>query len=807
VCPIRSLPSEALARPCDAAALPFDSTADSRHGEEFIGQDQAIEALNFGVAVRRQGYNLFAVGPSGVGKRTVLHQLLTQKAHQEPRVDDWCYVHNFDDPRRPRVLRLPPGRAVALCADMERTTAELQVAMRAALESEEYRTRKQKLFRDLADRQDKAYRTLERRFRATGVGIARERDTFTVSPLREGKAMQPAEFDELPEAEQATLKALLTPAEDALDVMLQDFNDWGRQHREALDALEQATATSVGSGVFSKLRSTYSDLPEVLAYLTEVEADLVDSTDEFIDDEDPESESPPRRNVPPEPTDHSSFELRATVNVLIDNSEAQGAPIVYEDHPTETRLMGRIEHAAQFGSLLSDFTLIMPGALHRARGGFLLMDAARLLDHAPAWEGLKRTLRTREIRIASSAEHADTTPTVSLDPAPIPLDDTKIVLFGERELYELLADMDPDFLELFKVLVDFDDTMDRTPQSELRYANLVAKLTLEDDLTDFSRGAVARVIDHAARLAEDAGKLSVRMRPVLDLMREADAFAKLSSSPLVLSGHVQAAIDAQLRRSGRVRQHILEDIREGITLIDCTGTKIGQVNALSVVRSGEHGFGLTVRITARAWVGKGGLLDIEREVQLGGALHSKGVLILSGFLAARYALNTPLSLSASLVFEQSYAGVEGDSASLAEACALMSALAGMPVKQSIAITGSINQHGDVQAIGGVNEKIEGFFDACSVHGLTGSQGAVIPSSNARHLMLRGDVLAAARAGQFHVWTIDTLDEALEILLGRDAGQSDEHGNFPDGTINGAVAARLKAFAESSRRFVDPGSRA
>jgi lon-related putative ATP-dependent protease len=802
VCPIRQLPPTALARLCDAASLPFETTHDARQDEpEFIGQDIAIEALDFGLAVLREGYNLFAVGPSGVGKQTLLCQRLTRRASDEPRAEDWCYVHNFADKGRPRALRLPAGRAAALRADMERTVAELQSAMRAALEGEEYRTRKQKLFRDLEDRQDKAFRSIERPAREAGVSITRERDLFAVSPLRDGKVMQPAEFDELPEPEQARLKALLAPAEDRVDAMLQEFNEWGRRHREALDALERATASSVGSRVFGELRSKYSDLPAVLDFLAHVEADLADSAEEFIEDESDEGTEPLRRNLPMDPADSSSFELRATVNVFVDQDAAPGAPVVYEDHPTEARLMGRIEYAAQFGSLVADFTLIKPGALQRARGGFLLMDAARLLENPPAWAALKRSLRTREIRVASNAEHPESSPTVSLEPEPIPLDQTKIVLFGERELYDLLAEIDADFLELFKVLVDFEDRMDRTPQSEIDYASLVARLIRKDDLSDFSRSAVARVLDHAARLAEDSGKLSVQMRPILDLMREADAIARTRGARLVSSEHVQSAIDAQHRRSGRVRQHILEDVRQGITLIACAGARIGQINGLSVVKSGEHSFGLTVRITARAWIGKGELIDIEREVELGGPLHSKGVLILSGLLAARYATTHPLSLSASLVFEQSYASVEGDSASLAEACALMSALADLPISQSIAVTGSLSQHGEVQAIGGVNEKIEGFFDVCCVRGLTGSQGVVIPNSNARHLMLKSELVAAVQAGQFHVWTAETLDDALSLLFGRDMGQRDVHGHFPEGSVNAAIAARLRAFAENRRRFL------
>ena len=812
VCPILDLSPNALARRCDPASLPFDTTAGAQRTEEFLGQDQAIAAVHFGIAVRRDGYNLFAVGPPGVGKQSVLRQLLSSKASDELPADDWCYVHNFDDPRRPRALRLPAGRAGALRADMERMVAELQVGMRAALEGEEYRTRRQKLVRELDDRQDKAFRAIEREAKDTGVSIAHEQVLFTVGPVRDGNAISSAEFDELSEPEQARLTEALTRAEDALGVMLQEFNDWQRQHREALQALERATAAAVGARVFGNLRSAYGDQPAVLKYLSEVEADLADSAEEFIQNEDsiPSEESTSQTPAPrkrwralaTETGDGSSFELRATVNVLIDHAGAQGAPVVYEDHPTYANLMGRIEYAAQFGSLIADFSLIKAGALHRARGGYLLLDAGRLVQNPLAWEALKRTLSSRQISMEAIGQQLDSMPTISLAPDPVPFADTKLVLLGERELYDLLAEQDPDFLELFKVLVDFDDRMDRLPESEIRYANLLAWLAFKDGLSDFTRSGVARLLEHSSRLAEDAGKLSVRMRPILDLMREADSWAGMASAQLISAEHVQSAIDAQLSRSGRLRERILEDVRHGITLIDSAGTKIGQVNGLSVVKSGEHYFGLTVRITARTWVGRGEVIDIEREVELGGPLHSKGVLILSGFLGARYACERPLSLSASLVFEQSYAAVEGDSASLAEACALLSALADMSVKQSLAVTGSMNQHGQVQAVGSINEKIEGFFDICSERGLTGSEGVLIPSSNARHLMLRSDIVAAVQADKFHVWTVDTLDDALQLLVGRAPGQRDERGRFPEGTINGAVDARLSKFAESSRHFLN-----
>jgi len=770
-----------------------------------VGQDQAILAARFGITVRRDGYNLFVVGPPGVGKQSVLRQLLGNRAAEELPGEDWCYVHNFDDPHRPHALALPAGRAAALRADMDAAVTELQVAVRAALEGEEYRARRRKLVRGLEERQDKAFRAAEQQAKQVGVGIVREQDLFTVTPLRDGKVILPEEFDELPESERTGRKAELVRAEDGLEGLLREFNDWGREHREALEALDRGTASGIGARVFGDLRSKYADQPAVLEHLAAVEADLADSVEEFMQEEEAAAtEAPPRRGQTADAGESSSFALRASINVLTDHAQAEGAPVVYEDHPTYANLMGRIEHASQFGSLVADFTLIRPGALHRALGGYLLLDAARLLENPQAWQALVRTLRSGQICLESSSQQPDAMPIASLAPEPIAFKDTKVILLGEGELYELLAEEDPDFLELFKVLVDFDDRMDRSTESEVRFANLLAWLAYKDGLHDFTRSGVARVLDHAARLSEDAAKLSVRMRPILDLMREADAHAALANARMVTAAHVEQAIEAQERRSGRLRARMLEDIRHGVILIDSTGSRVGQVNGLSVIKSGEHAFGQTLRITARAWVGKGEVVDIERDVELGGPLHSKGVLICRGLLGARYATERPLSLSASLVFEQSYANVDGDSASVAEACALLSALSELPVLQSIAITGSLNQQGDVQAIGGVNEKIEGFFDICFDRGLTGGQGVAIPQGNVRHLMLSARVTAAVSAGTFHVWALDSLDDALELLMGKAAGRRDERGQYPEGSINRAVHTRLERFAEASRQSARGG---
>jgi len=492
------------------------------------------------------------------------------------------------------------------------------------------------------------------------------------------------------------------------------------------------------------------------------------------------------------------------VNVLVDHSQSKGAPVIYEEHPTYNNLIGRIEHLAQMGALVTDFNLIKPGALHRANGGYLILDARQLLPQPYAWDGLKRALRSREVRIEPLGQALSLVSTVSLEPEPIPLDE-KVVLIGERLLYYLLYQYDPDFGELFKVEADFNEEMARTSENNLLYARLIGTMARKEELRPFDRGAVARVIERSTRMAGDAEKLSTHMLSIADLLREADYWADVAGNNVVTTDDVQRAIDAQIHRADRLQERVQEQIQRGTILIDTTGERVGQVNGLSVIGLGNFAFGQPSRITARARLGKGEVVDIEREVELGGPIHSKGVLILSGFLGARYAAKRPLSLSASLVFEQSYGGVEGDSASMAELCALLSALAEVPIKQSWAMTGSVNQHGEAQPIGGVNEKIEGFFDVCCLQGrgLTGKQGVIIPASNVQHLMLRQDIVEAVEAGQFHVYPVRTVDQAMELLTGIPAGEQDEEGNFPEGSINQRVEARLIELAEKQRAFAAP----
>jgi lon-related putative ATP-dependent protease len=784
----KTLPPDLLRRRCDPASIPFETTAEITGMEEILGQDRAVDAVRFGVAIRRPGYNLFALGPHGIGKQTLLRTLLGRQAAAEPVPEDRAYVHNFAEPHRPRAMRLPAGTAVRLQRDMSRLVADLQVAMPAAFQGEEYRTRKQQLIKTFEERHEKAFSEAQEQAKQRDVAVVRTDAGILLAPLHEGQPLEADRFNALPQEERERLHAAMEHTREELSRMFAAAHDAEREQREAEKALDREFATMIARRHVDDVRANHGELPQVLEHLDAVENDIIDNADDFLRAVEEGVEAALWRALKRGRPDGLSF-ARYSVNVLVDNGGQQGSPVVYEDNPTYANLMGRIDHVAEFGALITNFTLIKPGALHHASGGYLLLDALEVLRQPFAWDALKRAIRNGEVRLESLGQLMGITSTVGLEPEPIPLDGSKVVLFGERLLYYLLAALDPDFLELFKVIVDFEDDMDRGADSQALYARLVGSLAQKEGLRALDRAAVAHVLDHAARLAGDAEKLSMRMRPVVDLLREADFWAGSAGRAVTTVDDVRRAIDEQRRRAGRLNERMLEEIRRGTVLIDTEGERAGMVNGLSVVRLGEYEFGFPTRITARVRIGKGEVVDIEREVEMGGPIHSKGVFILAGFLGARYAPRAPLSLTASLVFEQSYAAVEGDSASLAELCALLSALAEVPIEQSMAVTGSVNQLGEVQAIGGVNEKIEGFFDVCRDRTLTGEQAVLIPASNVKHLMLRQDVVDAASAGKFRIVPVESVDEAMEILSGRDAAD-----------LNGLVEARLTAFADAARAF-------
>lgn len=775
-----------LYRRCDASTLPFDSTAEYTGALAIIGQDRAIEAARFALGMRHEGYNVFALGPKGVGKETIIRQLLAQEAPRQPTPPDLAYVFDFAQPHRAKALRLPPGTASRLRDDMQRAIAQLLVALPRALESEEHRTRKYRLVQALEHRQEAAFAALEHRANARGIGVVRTENGVDLAALRGGKMLESAEFEKLPASERAALDEAMQELGVEISSMFHDFDEWASAHEKALAMLDREIAEAAARAVVDDLRATYRDLAAVTDHLAALERDIADNADRFTDKHDSDVPEAIRRAL--DQRDDARERLRRyEVNVLIDHGKSCGAPIVIEENPTYANLFGRIEHASELGTLVTDFTLVRPGALHRANGGYLLLDAVKLLHQPVAWDALKRALHTRELRMESPSETPEVS-TVSLEPEPVPLE-TKVILFGDRAVYYLLAALDPELEDLFKVMADFETSMDRAPDTAAEYARVIAALVHQDSLRPFDRGAVARVIEQSSRLAGDAHKLSIHLRSIGDLLREASDHARRAGHDCATAADVEAAISAQRRRAGRLQERTLEAIRRQTLLVATRGEAVGQINGLSVVELGHHAFAYPTRITARARVGEGELVDIEREAELGGPVHSKGVMILAGLIGARYGEHTPLSLSASIVFEQSYAGVEGDSASLAELCVLLSAIGDVPIRQGYAVTGSINQHGAIQAIGAVNEKIEGFFDACREQGLTGDQGVIIPESNVQHLMVRSDVIAAVAEGRFHIHAACDLDDALAVLTG-----------LPAETVHRLVEARLRTFSEDERRY-------
>lgn len=787
------LPPQALYKPCDPEQFSFATTAELEDIDLVIGQKRALDAIQFGIRIRGEGYNLYALGADGKEKIAAVRQIISREAERQPAPADWCYVHNFAQPHKPTALGLPPGLGIRLQKDMEQLIEELGTAIPAAFESEDYRARTEEIEQELKERQANPINELREEAKQERILLIETPTGFAFAPIdQSNEVLSPAQFGELSEDEQRRIQETVERLQQRLQKILRQFPVWRKETKERIKALNREVAQYAVDHLIEALKERYRALPEVLRYLEAVQEDIVDHVDEF-------HTHPPEGPVPAFAARISPFH-RYQVNLLVDHSGQKMAPVVYEDLPNHANLIGRSEYQAQMGMLVTDFTLIKPGALHRANGGYLILEAQKVLIQPYAWESLKRTLKSRELRIESLERTLSLISTASLEPEPIPLD-VKVILSGDRLLYYLLYHYDPEFRELFKVAADFEETLDRNGENHQLYARLIGSLTRREGLRPLDRGAVSRAIEHSARLAGDGEKLSAELRALSDLLREADHWAAQASRSTISGADIQQAIDQQIHRADRVRERIYEEIRRGTILIDTMGAAVGQVNGLSVIDLGEFAFARPSRITATTHLGEGEVLDIERETELGGALHSKGVLILSNFLASRYAQGHPLSMSASLVFEQSYGEVEGDSASLAELCAMLSSLADIPIRQSIAVTGSVNQHGQVQPIGGVNEKIEGFFDVCKGFGLSGDQGVIIPSRNTKHLMLRRDVIEAVSQGQFQIHAVNEVDQAIEILTNTPAGQRDSEGKFTEDSVNGRVEKRLLEFAATRQAFV------
>ncbi len=801
---------------CDPAEFDFETTADLDAVDGLIGQERAVEAIRFGTEIQRKGFNLFVLGSPGLGKHVAVTQHLEQKAKAEPLPADWVYVNNFEVSHKPNAIRLPSCRGVILQKGMARAIDTLKGAIPALFESEDYRNRRKAIDEAMEGSHKAKLEALSEKAKEAGIALVQSQQGLGMAPIKDGEVMAPEVFNALPDDEKKRIQETISALQKDLAAIMEDLPRLNQARREEIRNYNRDLAAVAVGQALRDVGQAFWDHEEVKAYLDAVKKDLIDHIELFVPKGAPEQPQIP--GMPPAPDMAAVDEARFRhyeVNIVIgdgaeppesDDSNGEtpragsaGSPVIYEDYPTLGNLVGRIEHRAQMGALMTDFTLIKPGAIHRANGGYLLLEARKLLGEAYAWDALKRALRNSCIKIEAPGAAANPMTTTSLEPEPIPLD-VKVVLFGDRQLYYQLAALDPDFNDLFKVAADFEEVLPREREADLLYARLLGSVAKREDIRPLDRTAVARVIDHSARLSGSSDKLSVRMGPVIDLIREADFWAAEKDQDVLSTDHIEQALEQQERRVSRVRERSYETITDETILIDTDGADVGQINGLSVLQLGGFSFGKPTRISARVGVGNGRVVDIEREVELGGPLHTKGVLILSGFLAARFAQDIPMSLAATLVFEQSYGGVDGDSASSTELYALLSALADVPIKQSLAVTGSVNQHGDIQAIGGVNEKIEGFFEICEHRGLTGEQGVLIPPANVRNLMLSPKVVSAAKEGKFHIYAVPSIDQGIELLTGMPAGSRDAEGRFPEGSINHRVEQRLKGFAEARRNF-------
>ena len=794
---VRPLPADQLYRACDLTRLAFASTAELEPIDGLVGQARAFEAVGFGAKVDKKGFNLFVIGPNSVGMQEAVKTVLAEDARSRPSPPDWVYVNNFAKPDEPIAIELPSGRAPGFKEAMHKLIEDLKIAAPAAFQSEDYQTRRSAIDEAFQKKQFEAFSGLREKAGEKAILLLRTPVGFALAPSQNGQVVPPDEFNAWPEAKRLQTQTDIEALETDLEHIVRQIPQWDKQRRDDVRALNRETAKFAVDHLIEEVATAFADIPRVARHIDTVRADLIENVPMFA------ARGDGGEGETGEPLQGTAFD-RYEVNVLIAQNGAVGAPLVEELHPTLGNLIGRIDYVSSHGVLMTNFRLIKPGAIHRASGGYLLIDARSLLIEPFSWTALKRALRRGEVAIEDVGRFLGLTSTVSLEPDPIPLE-VKVVLFGDRLLYFLLSALDPDLGEHFKVLADFEDDLARNPENEAIFARLAGSLARRDGLRALDAQATARVVEHAARLAAHSGKLSLRVNDLREALIEADFCAREAKRDVVARADVERALQARVRRASRLRDRMQEAILERVALIATEGARVGQVNGLSVIEIGGFAFGGPTRITCQTRPGGGKVVDIEREVELGGPIHSKGVLILSGFLAGRYALDTPMSLFASLVFEQSYGGVEGDSASSAELYALLSALADAPLRQDLAVTGSVNQHGDVQAIGGANEKIEGFFDICSARGLTGTQGVLIPASNVQHLMLREDVVKACADGRFAVYPIATIDEGVALLTGLAAGERQADGAFPPGSVNRRAEDRLRAFADIRKNFGKDGA--
>ncbi|TDA64481.1 MAG: ATP-binding protein [Clostridia bacterium] len=792
------IPVAQLRATCDLSSLNFDTTKELPPLQGILGQERGARALEFGLQVNKQGYNIFMTGITGTGKLSYAQEVVRELARQQPQASDWCYIYNFRKPNEPKAMSLPAGWGKRLRQDMQELVEELKVEIPRAFAGDDYENQKNLIVKEFQERNSAYFEDINQFAAQKDIQLKRTSTGFATIPLREGKPISQEDYEELGQEERERYEQHASEVQFKVAEVLRRVQNAEKEAREKIKQLESQIGLFAVGHLIDSLRETYQEFPQVISYLNATQEDILANLDAFRGEDEGQQQGFPWMQRMARLSSMQRYE----VNLLIDNSETDGAPFVIENNPTYYNLSGRIEHENQWGFLTTDLTMIKPGALHRANGGYILLQVRDILANPAAWDALKRVLKTGELRLENMGEQYGLIPVATLRPEPIPVK-VKVILIGNPLFYYLLNRMDEDFRKLFKVRADFDVEMERSPANILKMAHFISGQCQREDLLPFDRSAVGEVVDYSSWLAGDQQKLSTRFNDIVEVLFEADAWARLDGRENVTADHVRQAIVEKHHRSNLYEEKLAEMFARGHLLLDTSGRVTGQVNGLTVLDMGDYMFGHPTRITAAAGIGQRGVVNIERETRLSGAIHSKGVLILSGYLTGKYGPEVPLNLSASLCFEQTYGGVDGDSASSAELYALLSALAGVPIDQGLAVTGSVNQKGEIQPVGGINQKIEGFYRWCSLKGLTGEQGVIIPRQNVANLMLDHEVVEAVSHGKFHIYGVDTVDEGLELLTGLPAGQKDAEGRYPADSLHARVLARL---AEFNRRLAQMRAR-
>lgn len=782
---VAPLSPEKLRQICQTTNFTFTSTAELQAETQIIGQPRGIRSIAFGIGIASHGYNIYALGANGTGRATAIEHFLYQQSRNAPVPSDWIYVHNFAIPHQPRAIPLPAGQGTQFKTRMSRLITDLRRDLPQAFDTDSYRETMNAVQNEFEQQRDALLQALHQKAAANKFALLQTASGFAIVPIENGQQLSQEQVQQLPIETRQAMEQQAQNISVELEEVGYQIHELELKSRQTMKQIDRDVAQAAVQHHFDNLKTTYAADEEMCVYLEEVQADVLNQIEDFTSPVDSQEE-----------IDLSRYE----VNVLVNNGETKGAPVIMEANPTYSNLFGRLEYEMRDGLLTTHFTNIKYGSLHKANGGYLILNAHDLFKHPEAWEALKRAIKSEQISVQPAGMmNNGQVLAKTLDPEPIPLS-VKIILTGSVGLYYALFEQDEEFQSLFKVRADFDSTMPRDEASELAYANFIANRCHQEELTHFDPTAVAKVVEYGSRLAEDQRKLSTLFGLVADLVRESSYWAGVNGRSLVTAPDVKQALTERIERANQLEEHIFEQFLNHTIFIETEGSVVGQVNGLSVIDTGDYSFGQPGRITARTFMGDDGVIHIERETEMAGPIHEKGVLTINGYLGGTYAQHQPLSLTASLTFEQNYSGVDGDSASSTELYALLSSLSEIPIKQSLAVTGSVNQRGEVQPIGGVNEKIEGFFRLCAARGLTGSHGVLIPASNVDHLMLDERVVTAVSAGKFHIWPVKTLDEGIELLTGTPAGQRQKDGRYPKDTIHYAVQARLLQLAEDLNNF-------